>query len=236
MMRPFYCRIVVSPVDPNLRRTPAPRVSQVVATGNFEREHGGGGRHSRRREHRATDLKQPQRSSERQSTRGFDAGFLDPTGYLMTVHARRREVDDDERRMSGSIHCTVLEGYVFFFDARRTHASGARWSSLAGRRFFRNDERQRTPHLGLGLRVFYHGTYGEINSALIAAGAAAQPSRRARHALAGGVEEATWRIFPSRTIINPPTPFLWQAPASARIRSSPLYLDQQAAGSPFQGH
>ena len=95
MMRPFYCRIVVSPVDPNLRRTPAPRVSQVVATGKFEREHGGGGRHSRRREHRATDLKQPQRSSERQSTRGFDAGFLDPAGYLITVHARRREVDGD---------------------------------------------------------------------------------------------------------------------------------------------
>ena len=164
----------------------------MVATGKFERERGGGGRHSRRREHRATDLKQPQRSSERQSTRGFDAGFLDPTGYLMTVHARRREVDDDERRMSGSIHCTVLEGYVFFFDARRTHASGARCSSLAGRRFFRNDERQRTPPLCL--RAFYHGTYGEINSALIAAGAAAQPSRRARHALAGGGDLADFPI------------------------------------------
>ena len=130
MMRPFYCRIVMSPVDPNLRRTPVPRVSQVVATGKFEREHGGGGRHSRRREHRATDLKQPQRSSERQSTRGFDAGFLDPTGYLMTVHARRREVDDDERRMSGSIHCTVLEGYVFFsMRVARMQAvlAGRRW-------------------------------------------------------------------------------------------------------------
>ena len=71
MMRPFYCRIVVSLVDLNLRRTPVPRVSQVVATGKFERERGGGGRQSRRREHRASDLKQPQRSSERYLNAGL---------------------------------------------------------------------------------------------------------------------------------------------------------------------
>ena len=131
MMRPFYCRIVVSPVDPNSRRTPVPQVSQVVATEKFERERGGGG------DSRGVASTAQATSSSRSaapsatSTRGFDAGFLDPTGYLMTVHARRREVDNDERRMSGSIHCTVLEGYVFFFDARRSHASGARCSSLA---------------------------------------------------------------------------------------------------------
>ena len=65
MMRPFYCRIVVSPVDPNSRRTPVPQVSQVVATEKFEREQ------SRRREHRASDLKQPQRSSERYLNAGL---------------------------------------------------------------------------------------------------------------------------------------------------------------------
>ena len=195
MMRPFCCRIFVSPVDPNWRRTPVPQVSQVVATEKFERERGGGG------DSRGVASTAQATSSSRSaapsatSTRGFDAGFLDPTGYLMTVHARRRKIDDDERRMSGSIHCTVLEGYVSFFDACRSHASGARCSSLAGRRFFRNDERQRTPHLCL--RVFYHGTYGEINSALIAAGAAAQPCRvaRAMHwPEAGGGDSADYPI------------------------------------------
>ena len=167
------------------------------------------------------------------STRGFDAGFLDPAGYLMTVHARRREVDDDERRMSGSIHCTALEGYVFFFDARRSHASGARCSLLAGRRFFRNDERQRTPHLCL--RVFYHGTYGEINSALIAAGAA--HSRVASRAPCTGWRRRLGRFSHRAQLTRPRCSFgKRQAPASARVRSSPLYLDQQAERAPCQGH
>ena len=34
------------------------------------------------------------------STWDFDVGFLDPTGYLMAVHAQRPKVGDDERRMS----------------------------------------------------------------------------------------------------------------------------------------
>ena len=67
---------------------------------------------------------------------------------------------------------------MFFFRCashacKRCSLVAVGWSSFL-------PQRRTTTHTAPCLRVFYHGTYGEINSVLIAAGAAAQPCRVAR--------------------------------------------------------